>query len=1193
MQKNAVSTNQSLPFQQWCCLILLLSVLACLSTKALALELHSSPMGISVTTSSQTFLLEGVDIDRLNGLPQQILEASLISHFYSYALNKLTDVPKSALLAHPLYSVSIALKTFFSYNLFYKGYRFANGLMNESLAAADYYHQRLTEGKRYGYMQAVTDSTFAQRHLNLRFVYPKSEIPYLEIHRLTGITPTFEASDTNDNHWMSLYERLYRDGYQTLRIYPGLTHGEVKVQLLESSVKTDASFIMQLEVPESAHLDFEILRQQIPAPETYQQSHLVNTLHPDFIGLVLQAEHTDTLLAPPMISDVRQSGEAMAFIGEDSSTFVSNFSDALNMQRGVVYHTRSDRLKNTLKVSQDEFLTWMKHSRAEGVINNQNPQIILKPFQAESFLLGITILGAEVLEGAYDSIKSHSTTKPVIDSVSDITSLDKTSDKFLIQTLPADTKISTIRLASGSASGTETTTTSSRSLNGMSNRNDRDGDNGDGDGGGNPPSQRICNLCKQQPALPGSDRCKNCADIEHDGVTLDKPRDPPGQKCTYILPGDRNLESYRLSTFIRYPNDAPVNPRILAACGFFYTGYKDRVKCFCCGRNVESWTINDDVTSSRWHTRDCQLTRGAECGNVPIGFSRLNRPTAPARRHGQSGSPSQPAASGSALHSQSPASNNPHRQPTAGSILMQQAPQQSARSVLMGNHNQQTASAQPSTAITSVTRPTTHRAPPSFFEFATMPSVNHERFVRDLDVSKELDRRKSFRGYTSEHVVHAHDLAKSGFFFLGNSDRVQCFSCGGVLRNWKPGDDVKREHARHFPTCRMVQNREFRNTPAPQSATPPLASPPPALQPLPSTRPDFSAEDRRNLNALFPCLHPISPYMRDIDSRLETFDNRWPAHKARATPQQIAEAGFFFLGERDRVKCYYCNGGLQNWEPNDEPWTEHAKWFPECEFVLQQLGTDYVSDIVARYPNLPRPALQNGVSNYRSHRGGANNRSPSPLPEIIDPQAELDNAKRALAGLIENSFPLDQTTINAIVDCLHTSYQDEIEAITNALQNPDANTGNEVFGTFTENVFNNKFCTPDQQCELCRALQTSGEVQSPIGMRANSASPTSSGNQSPEPMNGSSSSGNQSPTELMKTTPKQSEAAEGKPQKNIEAKLKELQENKTCKICLDRDSDSVFVPCGHLCSCMKCAQHLRKCPICRVKIEKIIRTYTS
>ena len=73
---------------------------------------------------------------------------------------------------------------------------------------------------------------------------------------------------------------------------------------------------------------------------------------------------------------------------------------------------------------------------------------------------------------------------------------------------------------------------------------------------------------------------------------------------------------------------------------------------------------------------------------------------------------------------------------------------------------------------------------------------------------------------------------------------------------------------------------------------------------------------------------PVNQHMRGEDQRVETFDQHWPATRVRATPREIAAAGFFFLGERDRVKCWYCNGGLQNWELDDEPWIEHAKWFP-------------------------------------------------------------------------------------------------------------------------------------------------------------------------------------------------------------------------------------------------------------------------
>lgn len=28
------------------------------------------------------------------------------------------------------------------------------------------------------------------------------------------------------------------------------------------------------------------------------------------------------------------------------------------------------------------------------------------------------------------------------------------------------------------------------------------------------------------------------------------------------------------------------------------------------------------------------------------------------------------------------------------------------------------------------------------------------------------------------------------------------------------------------------------------------------------------------------------------------------------------------------MRCFFCYGGLQSWEQGDDPWTEHARWFP-------------------------------------------------------------------------------------------------------------------------------------------------------------------------------------------------------------------------------------------------------------------------
>jgi hypothetical protein len=46
----------------------------------------------------------------------------------------------------------------------------------------------------------------------------------------------------------------------------------------------------------------------------------------------------------------------------------------------------------------------------------------------------------------------------------------------------------------------------------------------------------------------------------------------------------------------------------------------------------------------------------------------------------------------------------------------------------------------------------------------------------------------------------------------------------------------------------------------------------------------------------------------------------------------------------DYVKCFYCDGGLCNWEPGDDPWIEHAKWFPDCHFVLLNKSPEFVDE---------------------------------------------------------------------------------------------------------------------------------------------------------------------------------------------------------------------------------------------------------
>ncbi|XP_052531764.1 baculoviral IAP repeat-containing protein 5.1-like [Tympanuchus pallidicinctus] len=68
--------------------------------------------------------------------------------------------------------------------------------------------------------------------------------------------------------------------------------------------------------------------------------------------------------------------------------------------------------------------------------------------------------------------------------------------------------------------------------------------------------------------------------------------------------------------------------------------------------------------------------------------------------------------------------------------------------------------------------------------------------------------------------------------------------------------------------------------------------------------------------------------MYDYENRLKTFAN-WPFVKnCKCSPENMAKAGFIHCpsgNEPDVAKCFFCLIELEGWEPNDDPWEEHAK----------------------------------------------------------------------------------------------------------------------------------------------------------------------------------------------------------------------------------------------------------------------------
>ncbi len=52
-------------------------------------------------------------------------------------------------------------------------------------------------------------------------------------------------------------------------------------------------------------------------------------------------------------------------------------------------------------------------------------------------------------------------------------------------------------------------------------------------------------------------------------------------------------------------------------------------------------------------------------------------------------------------------------------------------------------------------------------------------------------------------------------------------------------------------------------------------------------------------------------------------------------------------------------------------------------------------------------------------------------------------------------------------------------------------------------------------------------------------------------------------------------------------------DNNVCKICCDKENDTVFVPCGHVAACRCCALRFEgdACPICKLCL--VVKTYTA
>ncbi|KAF6214131.1 hypothetical protein GE061_008870 [Apolygus lucorum] len=164
------------------------------------------------------------------------------------------------------------------------------------------------------------------------------------------------------------------------------------------------------------------------------------------------------------------------------------------------------------------------------------------------------------------------------------------------------------------------------------------------------------------------------------------------------------------------------------------------------------------------------------------------------------------------------------------------------------------------------------------------------------------------------------ELAKAGFYYNQFSDRVKCNFCGIVHGKWREFDQPLEEHRRWSPTCLFVEDPELTNNVAD------LAE-------------GCGDADFAGLSQSKP---PAG--LNTFDGRCATF-RRWPKVLHNLV-NGLCSADFHYSGQKgDLVFCYACEGGIQDWELQDDPWTVHARKYEECPHVLNVKGSAFVASV--------------------------------------------------------------------------------------------------------------------------------------------------------------------------------------------------------------------------------------------------------
>lgn len=332
-------------------------------------------------------------------------------------------------------------------------------------------------------------------------------------------------------------------------------------------------------------------------------------------------------------------------------------------------------------------------------------------------------------------------------------------------------------------------------------------------------------------------------------------------------------------------------------------------------------------------------------------------------------------------------------------------------------------------------------------------------------------------------------------------------------------------------------------------------------------------------------------------NRLKTFEN-W--HVSFIDKHQLALLGFYFRGESDLVKCFFCGVEIGMWEEGDDVLTDHIRWAPTCCLMI---GTDL--------HNIP---INDAMLKQTLQQVPASSRGPI-IPLNTTSEGTIDSLKGDEWPLHQSQFYVhtvlrkNLSSVSATPTILRPKYSDyavedkRIESYKQApsiirlkaLELSDAGfyfTGNDdrVCCFSCGGGFKDWKDTDDPwklhaiwygKCEYLKLMKDIDFIEKVTKQREKIHRKVSW------------SSVQTVQKSLEKATCQSNEQFHDTNKKSDDEEVKK--DLKLCKICYANDVNIVFLPCGHIIACAKCTSSLEKpkCPACCQLFDSVVKIYFS